>query len=334
MSSAVKLTTAQDIADVAGKISQALAGKGGLKNVYSVACGGSLASTQPLSYLIKSEAKQIQTEAITANEFVYATPKMLGENSLVVAMSRGGNTPETVAAAKLARDRGAMVVTLSIAENVPLAQYSNYHMIWAGERGESQVYGNTAIVLRLGYELLRVFENYAHYDAAVKAFDNLDNLLNPAIAAAQPKADAWSKKYQDEEVIYTVGSGSAYAVAYTTCICHLMEMEWVNSSSFHSGEFFHGPFEITDENVPFMMFMSAGRTRSLDERALAFLKKHTKECEVIDAMDYNIQMLDPAVQEVFTFLLLSAVGRVYTETLAVAKQHPFLYRKYMFKEEY
>ena len=30
----------------------------------------------------------------------------------------------------------------------------------------------------------------------------------------------------------------------------MMEMQWINSGSFHSGEFFHGPFEIVDKDVP------------------------------------------------------------------------------------
>ena len=40
------------------------------------------------------------------------------------------------------------------------------------------------------------------------------------------------------------------------------------------------------------------------------------------------------MREYFDSLILFAVGRVYTETLAVYKQHPFCYRKYMFKEQY
>ena len=50
--------------------------------------------------------------------------------------------------------------------------------------------------------------------------------------------------------------------------------------------------------------------------------------------DYGIDQLDEGVRQYFDSLLLFAVARVYTETLAVYKQHPFLYRKYMFKFEY
>jgi fructoselysine 6-phosphate deglycase len=47
-----------------------------------------------------------------------------------------------------------------------------------------------------------------------------------------------------------MSSGASMEVAYSTSICLMMEMQWVNSGSFHSGEFFHGPFEIVDKDVP------------------------------------------------------------------------------------
>ena len=64
-----------------------------------------------------------------------------------------------------------------------------------------------------------------------------------------------------------------------------MEMQWLDSSSIHTGEYFHGPFEITDANRPFMIQISEGTTRELDERALTFLKKYAKRIEVLDAKE-------------------------------------------------
>lgn len=48
-----------------------------------------------------------------------------------------------------------------------------------------------------------------------------------------------------------MGSGAAYGAAYMESICIFMEMQWLDSSSIHTGEYFHGPFEITDANRPF-----------------------------------------------------------------------------------
>ena len=67
-----------------------------------------------------------------------------------------------------------------------------------------------------------------------------------------------------------MSSGATHEVAYSTSICLMMEMQWIHSGTFHSGEFFHGPFEITDKDVPFILLMNDGRTRQMDARALTF----------------------------------------------------------------
>ena len=181
--------------------------------------------------------------------------------------------------------------------------------------------------------MLHVFDGYERYQEAVDGFEKLDEITAKARSDAEARAEVWAKARKDDFICYTMGSGANFNVAYTTAICHLMEMEWVHSNSIHSGEFFHGPFEVTDEHVPFLVYVSAGRTRTLDERALNFLKKYSREVEVIDASDYGVQTFG-SVTEYLEPMVLSGVGRTYLTKLAEAKKHPFLWRKYMFKEEY
>ena len=61
--------------------------KGGIVNVYYVACGGSYAGLHPGKYFLQSEAKKVTVDHYTANEFCHATPKALGPNSIVITQS-------------------------------------------------------------------------------------------------------------------------------------------------------------------------------------------------------------------------------------------------------
>ena len=67
-----------------------------------------------------------------------------------------------------------------------------------------------------------------------------------------------------------------------------MEMQWINSGCIHSGEYFHGPFEVTDYDVPFMLVKSIGHTRHLDERVENFAKKFTEDLLVLDQKDLDL----------------------------------------------
>ena len=111
-------------------------------------------------------------------------------------------------------------------------------------------------------------------------------------------------------------------------------MQWIHSSSIHSGEFFHGPFEITDKEVPFVLQVSEGTNRPLDERALKFLKTYAKRIEVIDAKDLGLSTIDASVVDYFNHSLFTNVYPVYNKALAEERQHPLTTRRYMWKVEY
>jgi len=111
-------------------------------------------------------------------------------------------------------------------------------------------------------------------------------------------------------------------------------MQWIHSASIHSGEFFHGPLEITDENTPFILLMSRGRTRPLDERALKFLQKFARKIMVIDANSLFIDEIDDSVAEYFNGLVLTNALGVFNEKLAQERRHPLTDRRYMWKMEY
>ena len=75
-------------------------------------------------------------------------------------------------------------------------------------------------------------------------------------------------------------------------ICIFMEIRWINSSLIHTGGFFHGPFEITDTEIPFILRISEGPTRPLDEAPLSSPQKYAKRVEVLDAKDLGLSTID------------------------------------------
>ncbi len=149
-----------------------------------------------------------------------------------------------------------------------------------------------------------------------------------------PSALDFAEEYKNDSVIYTMGSGAGYGAAYMEDICIFMEMQWINSSSIHTGEFFHGPFEVTDANTPFVIQVSEGSTRELDERCLKFLHTYAKRIEVLDAKELGLSVIDPAVVDYFNHSLFNNVYPIYNHALAETRQHPLTTRRYMWKVAY
>ena len=284
---------------------------------------------------MNANARVLRTGFYTDNEFNYATPAACDDSSIVIACSLGGNTPETVAAAKLAREKGAKVIAITHKADSPLAANADYTIVHGFEKNYAAKLEKMNNVLMLAVEVLNQYEGYDQYEDMVTGYNKIYDAIENAVSYVTPSARAFAEAYKDAPVIYVMSSGATAKVAYSFSICLLMEMQWINSGSFHDGEFFHGPFEIVDKDVPFLLFMNEGRTRAMDSRALDFLNRFEAKTTVVDAKDYGLTSYVPSsVAEYFSPMLITGVVRVYAEQLAIVRNHPLSQRRYMWKLEY
>lgn len=306
---------------------------GGLKHVYFVACGGSQAALYGGYYLLNKEAKTFGSSTYNSNEFVYATPAMLDERCICVICSLKA-TPETVEAVKVANEKGAITIAMTGSPTTDMARNGQYVVVYSN--GDNQIYsrGNQSNALRIGFEILRQFEDYEKYDAAIEAFTKVDQIVAKAKKYIGKIADEFAEEYKDDEIFYVMASGSAYSTAYTMSYCHFMEMQWKHAIPMHTGEYFHGPFETTDKNLPIILLMSEGSTRYLDERALNFLNRYAKRVTVIDAKELGINIIDDSVVEFFNSVIMIPVERNIVARMAEVRNHSMNNRRYMWKVEY
>lgn len=305
-----------------------------INHVYFVACGGSSAIMYPNKYIMDREAKNISSDVYSSNEFIHRNPRKLGENSLVILCSMSGTTPETVKAAEFARQKGALTVGFTNQPTSPLAQESEFVVkyLW----GEESIAFNTnlGLLYQLTMGVLNVLEGNDKFDKMINSLSNLQAVFEKSNKQYESKALQFGQDYKDEKVIYTMASGANYGIAYSYAICILMEMQWIHSHAVHSGEYFHGPFEIIDKDVPFIILLGLDETRPLDERALDFSKKYGEKLVVLDAKDLDLTGIDEELKGYLAPLVLNNVLRRYAEQLADARNHPLSKRRYMWKVEY
>ena len=145
---------------------------------------------------------------------------------------------------------------------------------------------------------------------------------------------SFAETYQNEKLFYILSSGASYGHAYGFAICSLMEMQRLHASSIQSGEFFHGPFEVTDKKSNFIVLVNVGLTRPLDLRVITFLKTYARNYVVLDAKELGIDILPESVVEFFNPILFYSVLCDYREALAKIRNHPLETRRYMGKVEY
>lgn len=304
-----------------------------VNHFYFVACGGSKALFEPAQYIMDRET-DIPCTVYSSNEFVHRAPKALNENSVLVSCSHSGNTPETVKATEIARAAGATTISLSHLVDSPLWNATEFglHYDWK-EEGDAANY-QRAILYRLVFSILNALNPNPKYEKAIESVDNLPEVIEKTCALYKKSADEFGSTYKREQLIYTMASGSCYGPAYSFAICLLMEMQWIHSHAIHAGEYFHGPFEATDFDVPFIIIKGIDECRPLDERAYNFCSKYSKKITLIDCADFKMDGIDESVRGYFAPVVLDSVLRDYAEAIADHRGHPLSVRRYMWRMEY
>lgn len=306
----------------------------GIKEVFLVACGGSLVDMYASKFLLESETKELRTGFYTSNEFIYAPPKSLGKNSVTIICSHGGNTPETVEAAQLARELGSATITLTNNHSGNLINYADHSIVYHWGEGSSVEENPMTIILQICVEILNATEDFPYYEQAMDGIKKLEKIVKNGKEIVLQRAKEFAANYENEKLFYTISSGASFGMAYGFSICSLMEMQWVHASAIHSGEFFHGPFEVTDKETPFILLKNEGRTRALDERVQTFLNQYAKKVEVVDAKELGLSVIDENIVEYFNPIVFYCILDVYRTELAAIRNHPLSTRRYMGKVAY
>lgn len=303
--------------------------------IYLVACGGSMAALAPMEYFFDIETN-IPTKVYTSNEFVHRIPARIDSNALVITRSHSGTTPETVEATKLARDKGAFTVAISMDSDSPLCQAAEKYVTYTYDKNVKfdRYEGDSAVFYRFVVSLLHWFTGDEKYSKVLRDLENIDTILNKNEKKFIEEAKKFGSKNKRKDIIYTMGSGVYYPEMYAWTSCLMMEMQWVNSNAIHSGEYFHGPFEITDYDVPFLIVRSNLETKPLDDRAISFAQKYSNEVYVIDTNDFEFMDAEEFSKRFISPIISTRILREYAEQLADHRGHPLSVRRYMWRMEY
>lgn len=312
---------------------EALKNKKNINHFYFVACGGSKAFFGPAEYIFDQET-EIPASVYSANEFNHRLPKALNENSVVITCSHSGNTPETVRASQIGREKGALTICFSNVVDSPLWKAADYPVYYCHTKDEAPEENGSYMLYNLLFGILNILSPKDKYARAINCIPALSSIYEKNIALYAERATKFGETMKREPLIYTMASGSNYSVAYSFAVCLLMEMQWVNSSAIHSGEYFHGPFEVTDFDVPFIIIKGIDECRPLDERAYNFCEKYSQKVFLIDCAEFDMEGIDEDLRGYFATLVADKVLKNYATELADKRGHKLDVRRYMWRMEY
>jgi glucosamine--fructose-6-phosphate aminotransferase (isomerizing) len=236
---------------------------GGLLDVFSeivqanriiiIGCGTSWHAALVGEYLIEEYAR-VPVEVELASEFRYRKP-IINPGDVVIAVSQSGETADTLAALKMAKAKGALILGIcnvvgsSVARETDAGVYTH-----AGtEIGVASTKAFTAQVTVLTLFAFKLAKERGQIDQTLYELLIREMLTIPekvqTILMAHPNVRAVAEKYKDAADALYLGRGYLYPVALEGAL-KLKEISYIHAEGYAAGEMKHGPIALVDDNLP------------------------------------------------------------------------------------
>ncbi|MDH7500608.1 MAG: glutamine--fructose-6-phosphate transaminase (isomerizing), partial [candidate division NC10 bacterium] len=272
------------------------------KKIFLVACGTSWHASLVGKFMIE-ECSRIPVEVDYGSEFRYRNP-ILDEESLVVPVSQSGETMDTLASVKLAKERKAWIVSICnvVGSSIPRESHASIFTHAGPEIGVASTKAFTSQLAALYLLALYLGQKRKLLDGA-KGKEMLEDLIKlpqqlESLLRQGEELERLSHQFHAKRHFLYLGRGINYPVALEGAL-KLKEISYIHAEGYPAGEMKHGPIALIDEQMPVVVL--APQDRRTYEKILANIEEvKTRDGIVIAFGNEGDQQLGKRVDHLFT----------------------------------
>ena len=221
-----------------------------------IACGTSWHAGLIGEYLFEDLAR-IPVEVEYASEFRYRNP-VITEKDVVLAISQSGETADTLAAMKLAKEKGATVLGIcnvvgsSIARLSDAGSYTHAGPeigVASTKAFTAQVTVLTLMALMLARKKGTIAESY--YRELISELENIPQSVEKLLKS-NDYIEGIAAQFKDALNFLYLGRGYNFPVALEGAL-KLKEISYIHAEGYPAAEMKHGPIALIDENMPIVV---------------------------------------------------------------------------------
>lgn len=225
----------------------------GINRIIVTACGTAMHSGLVGRSIIESLIRIPVTVEI-ASEFRYMNP-ILDEHTLVIVITQSGETADSLAALRLANERGAKTMSIVNVKGSSIARESDY-VLYTHAGPEIAVASTKAFTVQccgmylIALKLAQVNNVLSNEEIAtyIERFEEATATI-PAVLEQDEYIKTIAHKIKDAYSAFYIGRGLDYAFACEGSL-KLKEISYVNSEAYNAGELKHGTISLVTEGVP------------------------------------------------------------------------------------
>jgi len=286
-----------DLADIGLTSADLLA----VDRIWIVACGTSWHAGLVGKYLLE-EMVRTPVQVDIGSEFRYRDP-LVGKNDLFITISQSGETADTLAAAREAKEKGARVLSIVNVVGSTLARESDgvLYTHCGPEIGVASTKAFTAqltalYLLALHLARVRNAMNVADGKAWLDRLVRLPTLVK-GILGREAEIVAIAKRYYKKRNFLFLGRGINYPIALEGAL-KLKEVSYIHAEGYAAGEMKHGPIALIDRDMPVVVL--APRDRLYEKTVSNLMEVKARRAPVIALVAEGERELGRTADSVFT----------------------------------
>ena len=223
------------------------------KRILIIACGTSWHAGLVAEYIIEEFAR-IPVEVEYASEFRYRNP-IINKDDVVIAISQSGETADTLAAIKLAKENGAFVfgVCNVVGSSISRESHAGAYTHAGPEIGVASTKAFTTQITVLTMLALRLAKakgtmNNSDYQRYLLELELIPEKVEEALQTNEV-AKQIAEIYKDSPNCLYLGRGYNFPVALEGAL-KLKEISYIHAEGYPAAEMKHGPIALIDESMP------------------------------------------------------------------------------------
>jgi glucosamine--fructose-6-phosphate aminotransferase (isomerizing) len=292
-----------------------------------IGCGTSWHAGLVGEYIFE-QISRIPVEVEYASEFRYRDP-IINANDIVIAISQSGETADTLAAMKLAKDKGAFVygVCNVVGSSITRMSHSGSYTHAGPEIGVASTKAFTTQITVLYLMALKIAKakGVLSSDSFIELLSELNSIPKKIEEALSlnDKIEEIAEKIKNSKNCLYLGRGFNFPVALEGAL-KLKEISYIHAEGYPAAEMKHGPIALIDENMPTVVIATSkghyekvvSNIREIQSRKgqiIAIVSKGDKDVKEI--ADYYIEV--PETIESLTPLLTTIPLQLLSYHIAV-----------------
>ncbi len=300
------------------------------ERIIIIACGTSWHAGLIGEYLIEEFAR-VPVEVEYASEFRYRNP-IISSKDVVIAISQSGETADTMAAIKLAKEKGAFVFGICNVVDSSIARYTDAGAythagpeigVASTKAFTSQLTILSLIAIKLGNHNGNLGK--ADFMRLITELEAIPNKVEDVLNSMDENVKAIASKFVDATNFLYLGRGYNFPAALEGAL-KLKEISYIHAEGYPAAEMKHGPIALIDENMPIVIIApkvghydkivsNVQEIKARKGKVIAIVNKG--DSQVSAMADYIIEI--PETSECFSPILASIPLQLLSYYIAVAR---------------